>query len=177
MNMHVGSELALELHRQAVERRKRMAMGAKLAKPVPAPAVRHIPNMGFLRGLVRPPHVQDAVLYLEPIGPIRVRDILMIASPPESSQISARRIMREICEQYGVTKIDLISDRRTANLVRPRQHACYRLRTETTLSYPQIGKLMGGRDHTTAIASYRKFLSQLEAGKVTVALPSSLAAE
>ena len=176
MNMHVGSELALELHRQAVERRKRMAMGAKVAKR-PAPAVRHIPNMGFFRGLPRPAHSLDAVLYLEPIGPIRVRDIMMIASPKESTQISARRIIREICEQYGVTHIDLISDRRTACLVRPRQHACYRLRTETTLSYPQIGKLMGGRDHTTAIASYRKFLSQLEAGKVTVALPSSLAAE
>ena len=156
-------------------RRDRM-LGVKPPAPKPV-AVRHITNIGFFRGLPRPPHALDAVKYLEPIGPIRIRDIMMIASPKESTQMSARRIIREICEQYGVNHIDLISDRRTACLVRPRQHACYRLRTETTLSFPQIGKLMGGRDHTTAIASYRKFLSQLEAGKVTVALPASLAAE
>lgn len=114
-------------------------------------------------------HPSGRTLYGSPIGPVRFtgRDWLRIATPAAPSVGQAKRIMREICEKYGVTQIDLISDRRTANLVRPRQHACWRLRHETTLSYPSIGKLMGGRDHTTAIASVRRFEALIAAGKVT----------
>ena len=175
MNMHVGSELALELHRQAVERRKRMGM---VTAPAPKPVVvRLIPNREYLRNCPRPEHYQDATLYVAPIGPIRVRDWLHVESPKEGAQKSAKRILAEICALYGVSLVDLISDRRTACLTRPRQHACYRLRMETPLSLPQIGRLMGGRDHTTILYNYRKFEVMRDAGKLVMVDPLPLAAE
>ena len=160
---NVGFDLA------AYKARRARLMGAN--PPPPKPAMVRVVH------IIPPRKTMARVLYPAPIGPIRIRDILAVASPAESSPKLSRRILQEVCQLYGVNMIDLISDRRTANLVRPRMHCYYRLRTETTLSYPQIGRLMGGRDHTTAMHGYKKFLAQVEAGKVVVELPPSLAAE
>ena len=156
-------------------RRARM-MGFKPPAPKPV-LVRQIPNREYLRTCPRPEHYQDATLYVAPIGPIRVRDWLNIASPKETAQTTAKRILAEICALYGVSHVDLISDRRTACLTRPRQHACYRLRMETPLSLPQIGRLMGGRDHTTILYNYRKFEAMRDAGKLVMVDPLPIAAE
>lgn len=68
--------------------------------------------------------------------------------------------IEEICKAavkfYRVTKIDLMSARRTGNLVRPRQVAMYLSKTLTTRSLPEIGRRMGGRDHTTVLYAVRK---------------------
>ena len=166
-------------------RKERLATARPKPRAVPTVVVKTVFNLGGLKPRER--HRLDALIYVGPIGPMLVRDLLHVASAPASAmphekafptrRVHALRILNEVCTQYGVTKLDLISDRRTANLMRPRMHAYYRLRTETTLSFPQIGRLMGGRDHTTAMHGYKKFLAQVEAGKVVVELPPSLAAE
>jgi chromosomal replication initiator protein len=57
---------------------------------------------------------------------------------------------------YGVTKADLESDCRKRQFALPRQYAMYLSRKLTTCSYPQIGRMFGGRDHTTVLFAYRK---------------------
>jgi chromosomal replication initiator protein len=50
----------------------------------------------------------------------------------------------------------MLSQRRTANVVRPRQIAMYLAKTLTMRSLPEIGRKFGGRDHTTVLHGVRK---------------------
>lgn len=65
-------------------------------------------------------------------------------------------VKRAVCAYYGISKDDLVSRRRTSPLIRPRQMAQYILRITTTMSVPQIGRLVGNRDHTTVLYSIEK---------------------
>ena len=50
----------------------------------------------------------------------------------------------------------MLSNRRSRIVARPRQIAMYLSKTCTTKSLPEIGKLFGGRDHTTVIHAVKK---------------------
>jgi hypothetical protein len=69
---------------------------------------------------------------------------------------SVAEIQRAVCEHFNIGILDLISERRTANLVLPRQIAMYLAKVLTPRSYPDIGRRFGGRDHTTALHAFRK---------------------
>jgi hypothetical protein len=61
-----------------------------------------------------------------------------------------------VCEHFKVTPLDLESDRRTHAVVWPRQVWAYLARILTPSSFPQIGRHLGGRDHTTVLHGYDK---------------------
>jgi hypothetical protein len=84
--------------------------------------------------------------------------------------ITVRQIAGVVCTHYGVRWLDIISARRTASTVLPRQVICYLARDLTPQSLPEIGRRLGGRDHTTVLASYQKI-------KALVARDKSFAAE
>jgi chromosomal replication initiation ATPase DnaA len=65
-------------------------------------------------------------------------------------------IVRTVAKFYGVTYADLISARRTARVVRPRHVAFYLAKTLSLKSYPEIGRRIGNRDHTTALHAFKK---------------------
>lgn len=65
-------------------------------------------------------------------------------------------IQRATCEHFGISNVDLISRRRTLEVVIPRQIAVYLSKKHTLQSLPQISQKFGGRDHTTALYSIRK---------------------
>lgn len=66
------------------------------------------------------------------------------------------KIQAETAAYFGVSVNDMISARRTANLVRPRQIAMYLTKSLTLKSLPEIGRHFGGRDHTTVLHAVRK---------------------
>lgn len=61
-----------------------------------------------------------------------------------------------MARRYNVSRSDLLSQRRTANVVRPRQVAMYLAKILTLRSLPEIGRRFGGRDHTTVLHAVRK---------------------
>ncbi len=61
-----------------------------------------------------------------------------------------------VAKVYGVPVSDLTSQRRTKNVVQPRQVAMYLCRVHTSQSLPEIGRRFGGRDHTTVLHACRK---------------------
>lgn len=65
-------------------------------------------------------------------------------------------IQSAVADYYGLYLHDLVSARRTANVVRPRQVAVYLCKQMTLHSLPVIGRMFGGRDHTTALHSVRR---------------------
>jgi chromosomal replication initiator protein len=84
---------------------------------------------------------------------------------PERSlrPISISSIQQEVCKFYGIGMVDLTGNKRSQNIVYPRQIAMYLARELTDLSLPRIGVEFGGRDHTTVIhanAKIQKLLSQ-----------------
>jgi hypothetical protein len=70
--------------------------------------------------------------------------------------ITVNQIIRTVAEQFKLSVADLVSERRTANVVLPRQMAMWLSKTMTTRSYPYIGHRMNGRDHTTVLHGFRK---------------------
>jgi chromosomal replication initiation ATPase DnaA len=65
-------------------------------------------------------------------------------------------LLNEVCRFYGVTSLAVKSARRDAGTVLPRQVLCYLAYSETALSFPAIGRLIGNRDHTTILYAARK---------------------
>lgn len=71
-------------------------------------------------------------------------------------------VTRIVCEHYGVSPDELQSVVRTQVLVRPRQVWAYLAKETTDLSFPQIGRYLGGRDHTTQVHAHNKIKSMME---------------
>ena len=72
-------------------------------------------------------------------------------------------IIQDVVSSYFNLRIeDLKSQRRTRNVVYPRQIAMYLSRKLTDMSLPKIGEEFGGRDHTTVIHSYEKISENLK---------------
>ena len=74
-------------------------------------------------------------------------------------------IVREVAEKFQVSLIDLLSARRTANIVIPRHYAMWRCRKETFMSLPAIGRLFR-RDHTVAFYAVEKIEKLIAEGKL-----------
>ena len=84
------------------------------------------------------------------------REVRDLVRPQEPKRIKIEDIQRVVARQYNVSRSDLLSSRRTANVVRPRQVAMYLAKTLTLRSLPEIGRRFGGRDHTTVLHAVRK---------------------
>lgn len=89
----------------------------------------------------------------------RVRDVLDLKLFESVMPIDAyawKRILLETCAKHNVSMIDLCSHRRFVKIVACRNEAMYRLRTETAMSLPAIGRRLGGKDHTTVLHGIRR---------------------
>ncbi|HEY7536867.1 MAG TPA: chromosomal replication initiator protein DnaA [Gaiellaceae bacterium] len=85
------------------------------------------------------------------------QDVLRDVYPQgEAPAVSIDRIQQLVCERFSVSLNELTGDRRSQNIVYPRQVAMYLSRELTDSSLPKIGKEFGGRDHTTVIHATSK---------------------
>jgi len=78
-------------------------------------------------------------------------DLLADLLRASSRQISVDVIQKRVAAHYGVRVSEMFSARRARNIARPRQIAMYLAKNLTSLSYPEIGRQFGGRDHTTVM--------------------------
>ena len=78
---------------------------------------------------------------------------------------SIQAIRQAVCTAYGVSERDLLSDRRTGELIKPRKVAYYLAKEFSRFSLPVIGRHMGGRDHTTVLSGIRRLTKQLKEDK------------
>lgn len=73
-----------------------------------------------------------------------------------------RDIVSNVSSFYNISVIDLLSQRRAPVVVLPRQVAMYLAKTLTTRSLPEIGRVIGGRDHTTILHGVRKITEMVK---------------
>jgi chromosomal replication initiator protein len=84
-------------------------------------------------------------------------DVLKDVFPQgEAAEVSIHRIQELVSERFQLTMDELCSDKRSQNIVYPRQVAMYLSRELTDSSLPKIGREFGGRDHTTVIHATSK---------------------
>jgi chromosomal replication initiator protein len=70
-------------------------------------------------------------------------------------------IVKLVCKYFNTKVADLKSKRKNNSILIPRQIAMYSIRKVTNLSYPEIGRFFGGKDHSTVIHSIKKIESLL----------------
>jgi len=84
---------------------------------------------------------------------IAIRDLIRAREP---KRVKIEDIQKLVASHFSVTRADILSSRRTATVVKPRQIAMYLAKTMTLRSLPEIGRRFGGRDHTTVLHAVRK---------------------
>jgi chromosomal replication initiator protein len=82
-----------------------------------------------------------------------IRDLVRTREP---KRVKIEDIQKLVATRYNVSRADILSERRTAAVVKPRQIAMYLSKALTPRSLPEIGRRFGGRDHTTVLHAVRK---------------------
>jgi chromosomal replication initiator protein len=82
-----------------------------------------------------------------------VRDLVRSREP---KKVKIEDIQKLVATHYNVSRADILSSRRSAGVVKPRQVAMYLSKVLTLRSLPEIGRRFGGRDHTTVLHAVRK---------------------
>jgi chromosomal replication initiator protein len=156
----LGEELRLEI----LSARVHAARAHHPGFDVPAPVLAHIARTvthngrdleGALNRLLAHSKLNSQPITLE-LAEHELRDLVR---PGELKRVRIEEIQRIVARHYNVSRSDLLSARRTANVVRPRQIAMYLAKTLTLRSLPEIGRRFGGRDHTTVLHAVRKIES------------------
>jgi len=86
--------------------------------------------------------------------------------PPEARQVevcaatgrreSARQIIDAVSDVWGVSVVELHSNGKIQRVGRPRFACFLLLRSRLQFSSPKIGRILGGRDHSTVLAGIRR---------------------
>jgi chromosomal replication initiator protein len=98
-----------------------------------------------------------ASLTHEPLTVERATQVLAdLLSENQPRPITPQLILEETAKFFGFTVEEIISKHRQRPLVTARQIAMYVMRELTELSYPNIAREFGGRDHTTVIHAVEK---------------------
>jgi chromosomal replication initiator protein len=94
----------------------------------------------------------------------------------EAAEVSIKRIQETVVERFGISLNELTGEKRSQNIVYPRQVAMYLSRELTDSSLPKIGKEFGGRDHTTVIHATSKIARMIREDRSVYNLVQELTA-
>ncbi|MBI3188951.1 MAG: chromosomal replication initiator protein DnaA [Gammaproteobacteria bacterium] len=81
-----------------------------------------------------------------------LRDLIAL----QDKLVTIDNIQKTVAEYYKIRGSDLLSNRRSRSITRPRQLAMTLAKELTNHSLPEIGSAFGGRDHTTVLHACRK---------------------
>ncbi len=90
-----------------------------------------------------------------------VRTIIKNSSRPRKT-LAITDVVEKVSRYYDIDHQSIYEKTRRKEVVKPRQIIMYILREDFQISYPAIGKKMGGRDHTTVIHSCEKIRNELK---------------
>jgi chromosomal replication initiator protein len=98
---------------------------------------------------------------------IAQRELQNIITPDKPKEVTPQLIIEVVSEHCQISLEEMMSKKRSSDIVRPRQIAMYLCKemTDSTLDY--IGSLLGGRDHTTIINGVKKIKKEYETNEST----------
>jgi chromosomal replication initiator protein len=153
----LGEELRLEILKSRIGAARLHHPGFEVPQPVLSFIAKSVTHNGRdLEGAVNR-LLAHSKLTGQPVTiEMAEREMRDLIRPAEPKRVRIEDIQRIVARQYNVSRADLLSSRRTANVVRPRQVAMYLAKVLTLRSLPEIGRRFGGRDHTTVLHAVRK---------------------
>ena len=153
----LGEELRLEILKTRVAAARHYHPGFDVPAPVLAYIAKSVTHNGRdLEGAINRLLAHNKLTGQPVTMEMAEREVRDLIRPQEPKRVKIEDIQRIVARQYNVSRADLLSSRRTANVVRPRQVAMYLAKTLTLRSLPEIGRRFGGRDHTTVLHAVRK---------------------
>ena len=85
-----------------------------------------------------------------------------LISPNETKEVTPELIIHVVADHFGITPLDISSQKRNKEVVFPRQIVMFLCRSMTDTPLQAIGKYLGGRDHTTIIHGYEKIGADMD---------------
>ena len=153
----LGEELRLEILKSRIAAANAHHPGFEVPTPVLAFIAKSVTHNGRdLEGAVNRLLAHNKLTGQPVTLEMAEREMRDLIRPAEPKRVRIEDIQRVVARQYNVSRADLLSSRRTANVVRPRQVAMYLAKILTLRSLPEIGRRFGGRDHTTVLHAVRK---------------------
>lgn len=113
--------------------------------------LRDVAGAAHARPVVRPcpsPWLEPRVRIDQNPSHTRAQQAMALSGP-------SRAIIHAVADKYGMTTADLIGPKRSRWFSFARHEAMYRVRLERRLSLPAIGRIFGGRDHTSVLHALR----------------------
>jgi chromosomal replication initiator protein len=105
------------------------------------------------------------------------QDVLRDVFPQgQAAEVSIEQIQDIVSDRFNISKSELCGERRSQNIVYPRQVAMYLSRELTDSSLPKIGREFGGRDHTTVIHATSKIARKIREDRSAYNLVQELTA-
>jgi hypothetical protein len=98
-------------------------------------------------------------------SPSIVWPVIPVEGAPEiivPAKTSVQRIIKIVAKEYDVTYNDILSERRTKDVVLPRHIAAFFVKEMTPCTLPLIGRRFGNRDHSTILHAIRKITAWVE---------------
>ena len=150
----------LDLRRAIVQRRADLA-AARVGMHFPAPVVDYIARVVISHGRDLDGAVNRLVAANQLTGelitvPLAEKTLGDLVRAREARRVRIEDILKIVSRHYKVPRNELLSARRSRDVVRPRQIAMFLAKALTSRSLPEIGRRFGGRDHTTVLHSVRK---------------------
>jgi chromosomal replication initiator protein len=104
--------------------------------------------------------IAHASLMARPLSTDLIAEVLPRVAPRQRTEAGVPEIQQAVSESFGLSRQELVGPSRAALPVRARQVAILLTRELTDLSLPQIGRLYGGRDHSTVLNAIRRVQSE-----------------
>ncbi|MGV8832601.1 MAG: chromosomal replication initiator protein DnaA [Devosia sp.] len=156
----------LELRRAIVQRRADQST-ARYGMHFPTPVIDYISRAVISHGRDLDGAVNRLVAANQLTGelitvPLAEKTLGDLIRSREARRVRIEDILRIVSRHYKVPRNELLSARRSRDVVRPRQIAMFLAKALTSRSLPEIGRRFGGRDHTTVLHSVRKVESMIK---------------
>jgi chromosomal replication initiator protein len=118
-------------------------------------------NIRELEGLLNRLSALHSFYEHEPITLEWARKRLPGVFDPPVVRVTVPAIIETVAKFHNVRSADITGTKRTQTLTRPRHIAMYLARVHTELSFPELGREFGDRDHSTIQHGFRKVQEQL----------------
>ena len=89
-------------------------------------------------------------------------DVLSDLFNEAQKEVTPDMIIKIVAEHFNISVSDILSKKKSQEIVYPRQLIMYLCRTLTDVALSVIGKKIGNRDHTTVIHGYEKIQREME---------------
>lgn len=139
------------LRRDILERKRETLVNADISDDILALLAENIhSSVRELEGALYRLAAHSALMR-EDITEDKARVMLKDLLAANTRSISVQDIQKKVCDYFSITQADLMSARRTKNIVIPRQTAMYLAKKLTNRSFSEIGRRFKKKDHTTVI--------------------------